>query len=230
MHSSAASFLLSAILGSTRHAVLDEGLLQTLPAQPASCHGTRIEKCRTGKRRAPVITMELPHWLYAETYYTRAFAGINASEFNPLVLYESTSQICILAFGCRLPKQPTASQRSRGDRQPALHRGGANLFLQLVNARCGKGSMIMISIWDFAKWDDIFVGPVVATELVDQLHHHADLIRIEVPSQRLRNHTDLISERIRATTPITPRSPKGMRVPQGMRVPSTLELAHRQTQ
>jgi DNA replication protein DnaC len=60
--------------------------------------------------------------------------------------------------------------------------GGGNLFFQLVNARYEKG-----------------VGdPVVATALLDRLLHHAIVIQIEGSSYRLRQHADLVPDRIRS--------------------------------
>ena len=85
--------------------------------------------------------------------------------------------------------------------------GGANLFLQLVNARYEKGAMIMTSNRGFAEWGEVFGDPVVATALLDRLLHHAVVIHIEGASYRLRAHTDLLPEHIRANAPITPPPP-----------------------
>ncbi|WP_063297179.1 IS21-like element helper ATPase IstB, partial [Pseudovibrio sp. Ad37] len=85
--------------------------------------------------------------------------------------------------------------------------GGANLFFQLVNARYEKGSMILTSNRGFAEWGEIFGDHVVATTLLDRLLHHAVVIHIEGASYRLRGHTDLIPEHIRANASITPPPP-----------------------
>ncbi|SDR46912.1 IS21-like element helper ATPase IstB [Pseudovibrio sp. Tun.PSC04-5.I4] len=85
--------------------------------------------------------------------------------------------------------------------------GGANLFFQLVNARYEKGSMILTSNRGFAEWGEIFGDRVVATALLDRLLHHAVVIHIEGASYRLRGHTDLIPEHIRANASITPPPP-----------------------
>jgi DNA replication protein DnaC len=82
--------------------------------------------------------------------------------------------------------------------------GGANLFFQLVNARYEKGSMILTSNRGFAEWGEVFGDPVVATALLDRLLHHAIVVQIEGASYRLRGHTDLIPEHVRANAPITP--------------------------
>ena len=85
--------------------------------------------------------------------------------------------------------------------------GGGNLFFQLVNARYEKGAMILTSNRGFAEWADVFGDPVVATALLDRLLHHAVVVQIEGASYRLRRHTDLIPEHIRANAPITPPPP-----------------------
>ena len=85
----------------------------------------------------------------------------------------------------------------------------ANLFFQLVNARYEKGAMILTSNRGFAEWGELFGDPVVATALLDRLLHHAVVIQIEGASYRLREHTDLIPEHVRANAPIaSPPPPK----------------------
>ena len=88
-----------------------------------------------------------------------------------------------------------------------ITRGGANLFFQLVNARYEKGAMILTSNRGFAEWGEVFGDPVVATALLDRLLHHAVVIQIEGASYRLRAHTDLIPEHVRANAPISPPPP-----------------------
>ena len=85
--------------------------------------------------------------------------------------------------------------------------GAANLFFQLVNARYEKGAMILTSNRGFAEWGELFGDPVVATALLDRLLHHAVVIHIEGASYRLREHTDLIPEHVRANAPISPPPP-----------------------
>ncbi len=82
--------------------------------------------------------------------------------------------------------------------------GGANLFFQLVNARYEKGAMILTSNRGFAEWGEVFSDPVVATALLDRLLHHAVVVQIEGASYRLRGHSDLMPEHLRANAPITP--------------------------
>jgi len=76
--------------------------------------------------------------------------------------------------------------------------GGGNLFFQLVNACYERCAMIMTGNRGFGEWADIFGDAVVATALLDRLLHHAVVIPIEGNSYRLREHADLIPERLRA--------------------------------
>jgi len=68
--------------------------------------------------------------------------------------------------------------------------------------------MILTSNRSFAEWGDIFGDPVVATALLDRLHHHAAVVRIEGASYRPGKHADLIPEHVRTNAPITPPPPK----------------------
>jgi DNA replication protein DnaC len=89
---------------------------------------------------------------------------------------------------------------------PVAH-GGGNLFFQLVNARYEKGAMILTSNRGFAEWGQVFGDPVVATALLDRLLHHAVVIQIEGSSYRLRQHADLMPDRLSAppAPPLLPR-------------------------
>ena len=64
--------------------------------------------------------------------------------------------------------------------------------------------MILTSNCGFAEWGELFGDPVVATALLDRLLHHAVVIHIEGARYRLREHTDLIPEHVRANAPISP--------------------------
>ncbi len=69
--------------------------------------------------------------------------------------------------------------------------------------------MILTSNRGFAEWGEVFGDPVVATALLDRLLHHAIVVQIEGASYRLRGHTDLIPEHVRANAHITqPPAPK----------------------
>ena len=71
--------------------------------------------------------------------------------------------------------------------------------------------MILTSNLGFAEWGEVFGDPVVATALLDRLLHHAVVVQIEGASYRLRHHTDLIPEHIRANAPISPPPPSKRR-------------------
>ena len=92
-----------------------------------------------------------------------------------------------------------------------ISNGGGNLFFQLVNARYEKSAMILTSNRGFAEWAEVFGDPVMATALLDRLLHHAVFVQIEGASYRLRAHTDLVPEHVRANAPITPPPPPKQR-------------------
>jgi DNA replication protein DnaC len=102
--------------------------------------------------------------------------------------------------------------------------GGGNLFFQLVNARYERGAMILTSNRGFAEWGDVFGDPVVATALLDRLLHHAVVIQIEGSSYRLRQHADLVPERLRSRAPIT--SPAAQPPRRRGRPPKNRSLDH----
>lgn len=81
--------------------------------------------------------------------------------------------------------------------------GGGNLFFQLVNACYERNAMILTSNRGFAEWGEIFHDTVVAAALLDRLLHHAIVVQIEGSSYRLREHSDLVPEHLRAR-PINP--------------------------
>jgi DNA replication protein DnaC len=75
--------------------------------------------------------------------------------------------------------------------------GNGNLFFQLVNARYGRGAMILTSNRGFGEWDQVFGDGVVAAALLDRLLHHATVVHIEGSSYRLRQHADLVPDSLR---------------------------------
>jgi DNA replication protein DnaC len=96
---------------------------------------------------------------------------------------------------------------------------GGNLFFQLVNGRYEKGAMILTSNRGFAEWGEIFGDTVVATALLDRLLHHAVVIQIEGSSYRLRQHSDLVPEHLRAKALVTQLpAPKRRGRPPGKKV------------
>lgn len=65
--------------------------------------------------------------------------------------------------------------------------------------------MILTSNRGFAEWGEVFGDPVVATALLDRLLHHAVVIQIEGASYRMRQHADLLPERVRSGSPNNPQ-------------------------
>ncbi|QOV37540.1 TIGR00645 family protein [Streptomyces ferrugineus] len=64
----------------------------------------------------------------------------------------------------------------------------AALFFQLVAHRYERASLIVTSDRPLGRWDEVFGGPS-ALAMVDRLAHHAELVRIEGESYRLRRAT-----------------------------------------
>ncbi|MGC9541726.1 IS21-like element helper ATPase IstB [Streptomyces sp. UG1] len=62
------------------------------------------------------------------------------------------------------------------------------LFFQLVAHRYERASLIVTSDRPPGRWDEIFGGPS-ALAMVDRLAHHAEVVRIEGDSYRLRRAT-----------------------------------------
>ncbi|WP_406200985.1 MULTISPECIES: IS21-like element helper ATPase IstB [unclassified Streptomyces] len=66
--------------------------------------------------------------------------------------------------------------------------GTAPLFFQLVAHRYERASLIVTGDRPLGRWDEIFGGPS-ALAMVDRLAHHAELVRIDGDSYRLRRPT-----------------------------------------
>ncbi|WP_276205984.1 ATP-binding protein [Streptomyces neyagawaensis] len=60
----------------------------------------------------------------------------------------------------------------------------ARLLFQLVAHRYERASLIVTSDRPLGRWDEIFGG--AAPAVVDRLAHHADIVRLEGDSYRLR--------------------------------------------
>ncbi|MFJ5264287.1 IS21-like element helper ATPase IstB [Streptomyces sp. NPDC088387] len=59
------------------------------------------------------------------------------------------------------------------------------LFFQLVAHRYGRGSLIVTGDCPPSRWDEVFSGPAAAA-MVDRLAHHAEIVRLEGDSYRMR--------------------------------------------
>ncbi len=71
--------------------------------------------------------------------------------------------------------------------------GTAGLFFQLIAHRYERSSLIVTSDRPLGRWDEIFGGPS-ALAMVDRLAHHAELVRIDGDSYRMRRATSAWAE------------------------------------
>ncbi len=63
---------------------------------------------------------------------------------------------------------------------------GANLFFQLISQRYEKGSMILTSNQSYANWGEIFGDPIIVSDILDRVLHHATTVNIKGESYRLK--------------------------------------------
>lgn len=68
----------------------------------------------------------------------------------------------------------------------AFDNRNADLFFQVVSRRYEKKSLVLTTNLAFADWHTIFPTATCATALVERVIHHADIIKIEGESYRLR--------------------------------------------
>jgi DNA replication protein DnaC len=69
-----------------------------------------------------------------------------------------------------------------------LARTEANMVFQLVTRRYERGSIILTSNKAFSEWGQVFGDDVLASAILDRLLHHCDVISINGPSYRLKDH------------------------------------------
>jgi DNA replication protein DnaC len=69
-----------------------------------------------------------------------------------------------------------------------LSRAEANMVFQLVSRRYERGSIIVTSNKAFSEWGQVLGDEVLASAILDRLLHHCDVISINGPSYRLRDH------------------------------------------
>jgi len=67
-----------------------------------------------------------------------------------------------------------------------IDRSGANLFFQLISRRYERGPMILTSNQSFGSWGEVFGDRVIATAILDRLHH-AITLNIRGNSYRLKD-------------------------------------------
>ncbi len=69
-----------------------------------------------------------------------------------------------------------------------LARAEANMVFQLGTRRYERGSIILTSNKAFSEWGQVFGDDVLASAILDRLLHHCDVISINGPSYRLKDH------------------------------------------
>lgn len=72
-----------------------------------------------------------------------------------------------------------------------LNRAEANMVFQLVSRRYERGSIIVTSNKAFSEWGQVLGDDVLASAILDRLLHHCDVVSINGPSYRLKDHVRL---------------------------------------
>jgi DNA replication protein DnaC len=80
----------------------------------------------------------------------------------------------------------------------AFDNRNADLLFQVVSRRYEKKSLVMTTNLPFKEWNTIFPMATCATALVERVVHHADVVKIEGASYRLRE-SELAASSRRAT-------------------------------
>jgi len=62
----------------------------------------------------------------------------------------------------------------------------ADLLFQIVSRRYEKRSIVLTTNLAFSDWNTVFPNAACATALIDRLTHHAEIVRIEGESYRVR--------------------------------------------
>ena len=62
------------------------------------------------------------------------------------------------------------------------------MVFQLVSRRYERGSIILTSNKTFAEMGQVFGDEMLAWAILDRLLHHAEVISINGPSHRLKDH------------------------------------------
>ena len=71
-----------------------------------------------------------------------------------------------------------------------LNRADAHMVFQMVSHRYEKGSIIVTSNKSFGEWGQLFGDDVLASAILDRLLHHCEVISINGPSYRLKDHVN----------------------------------------
>jgi DNA replication protein DnaC len=68
----------------------------------------------------------------------------------------------------------------------AFDNRNADLIFQVVSRRYEKKSLVLTTNLAFAEWHTVFPSATCATALVERVVHHADIVKIDGESYRLR--------------------------------------------
>jgi DNA replication protein DnaC len=69
-----------------------------------------------------------------------------------------------------------------------VSRPEANMVFQLISRRYERGSVICTSNKPFGEWGSVFGDDVLAAAILDGLLHHCEVVSINRPSYRLKDH------------------------------------------
>ncbi|WP_371579195.1 IS21-like element helper ATPase IstB [Streptomyces sp. NBC_01314] len=122
--------------------------------------------------------------------------GVRACEAGHRVLFATASEWATRLAGARAEGR-LAEELSALDACPLLivdevgylpfDTDTARLFFQLIAHRYERASLIVTSDRPLGRWEEIFGG--AAPAMVDRLAHHAEIVRLEGDSYRLRRAT-----------------------------------------
>jgi len=71
-----------------------------------------------------------------------------------------------------------------------LDQGGADLLFQVITKRYEHASTILTSNLAFKDWDKVFGSATTASAVLDRLLHHAEVLKIEGESYRLKERKE----------------------------------------
>jgi DNA replication protein DnaC len=77
----------------------------------------------------------------------------------------------------------------------AFDNRNADLFFQVISRRYEKKSLVLTTNLAFAEWHTIFPTATCATALIERVVHHADVVKVEGESYRLRESEREATER-----------------------------------
>ncbi|MEU5342122.1 MULTISPECIES: IS21-like element helper ATPase IstB [unclassified Streptomyces] len=127
--------------------------------------------------------------------------GVRACQAGHQVLFATAAQWAARLTGARAAGR-LAEELAALDAHPLLivdevgytpfDADTAHLFFQLVAHRYERASLIVTGDRPLGRWDEIFGG--AAPAMVDRLAHHAEIVRLEGDSYRMRRATSAWAE------------------------------------